>query len=413
MKNLKSIKGKVFRIAIDGVYFSGIINLTKEEIDFPEHLETKLEKTIFNLANIFRLDNKHCFPNKNGFTLEDPHNTGVFIRINRQRSNISINIQFKGFFFTRDSAWVDMKCYMLEVIDTFAVFFRPTLIDVAQDISLKTNEILPFPDKLNTANGLIYNFNYSVSKYAQNKKNSGIIDTGFVIKNSRFKIKLYDKILENESSKNQTKKMYYNEYYKEFENVTRLELTLKQESCKRFWEEIYSYETTQEDFSLSIFKHFGVRHSARLRPNNSTDKDVSRWPKLQNWEYLFDRGERNNLINLKTINDDIFQNSNLTKEKVVSDLIQIISNEKSTSLNELIYVLRSMYKDALKILETKKSKRRFTLNTLEKLRIRVLNQGLLTNTEGVLNSGDSITSPPNRILHTNSVNYGSGISYEQ
>jgi hypothetical protein len=375
MKRLINLNGRKCRASLDGVYYSSNIILNNIEIQNSELAKEKLNRILEETRKVFNFYTTERFPHKTGFTLESTKRLGIYIKFTLQKRNISINVQFKGYYFTFDHAWYEMRCKMCELMIKLKVFFRPTLIDIAQDFAAKTYEVLPYPTQENLDKGLSYNFKYKVTFHNEKTKDDKLLDTGFVLQNSRFKLKLYDKKRENEKSTNLAKKHYYEDFFKEYEDTSRVEISLKQESCKRFWLDIFTTELSIEEYALYLFKHFGNNHSARIKPKGSKDKDKSRWPKLENWVYIFDRSEYE-LNDIPTINDLRFTKSNLTREKVFSDFVELISNEKDISLETIIREITLWFPKIIQSIHKKRVRREYTQKHLKELLEKVLSTGI-------------------------------------
>lgn len=387
MNKLQSLEGRIFRAKLDGVYYSSNVQLIQDEIENAKLAEEKLNKIVEKIRVTLNFTPNEVFADKYGKTLESTDRLGIYTKVSLRATCLNINIQFKGYFFTFSDCWYRMRCHMFDLMLNLKLFFRPTLIDIAQDVGLKTYETLPLPAPDNLSNGFIYNFKFKTQKFSERYEFH--IDTGFCISNSRFKLKVYDKIAENRKSRNLQKKQYYDKLYSQFDDVTRIELTLRQESCRRFWTEIYTTQLSEEDFALYCLKHFAKKHSIRVKPTSSSDNDISRWPKLENWIYLFERSGKE-LLKLDTTNDFVFSKSSLTIEGVLSNFVELLSSQREVSLDELITKLKIFYPKIIRKIQSKRQRNEYTLDQLNSLLAEVMAQGIFVSEEG----GDSITSPP-------------------
>ncbi len=396
MKNLRSIHGNIFKIRVDGMNFTCNEEIPSELKDNKEWISNHLSYRVDVLLKVFDIKNSSIHPKKNGYIIEDAKHTGIFAQLTSSKTDIQTAIQFKGYFFTQAHAFEYMKLLMRKIMVEYGQFFRLTLIDVAQDITLETKQVLPFPSADPDVDGFVYNFRYKSSKYIE-KTSDGIVETGWQIFNTRFKLKLYDKRFENSKSTNSIKKDYYETLFSEVggKPVSRIELTLRQESCKRFWKAVFEHDYTEEDFCLDVYKHFSLKHSVRVKENG---KDINRWAKLQNWIDLFERSCKSDFT-AETVNDFKLTGINDDLQKGVYYLSLAFLAKGHLSRTEIMGKIDDTYSDIVKASKKIRKKRSVTKAMLSKLfaEIKESSDGILEESP----DGVSIISPSNCIQHFN------------
>ena len=365
MNNLKSLKGNILKSRIDGANFTALIpfnpNDFSERVIKINNLENSTDnynfQTLINfyknrILKTFNLNEGHINNTPNGIQINATQDLGIYCDLKRKKYDLYIHIQFKGFFFINKNSLYKLRLYMIELIKNTKEFFRLTLIDIAKDITLKPNEILPYDSNIIKNNHFYYSFNHKKTNYTdQNSKEQ--IETGFKLYNSRFAIKVYDKRYENSQHKNQIKKEYYEKFFAKFVDknnnplpVSRVELTIKQESCKKYSDHILNFDIPEEKIINDILSSFGSNHSLRQKAPNSQDKNKKRWPKVKNWIDLF---SSNSEIELQdsTLSDYRFSNPKINIEKLLEKLVEAFAFKNEYDLETL------KKEDIIRILEPK------------------------------------------------------------
>lgn len=384
MKNLKELNNKILRSRIDGANFTCLIpfnpnDFNKSIIDLKHPENSKEEFNLNTLINInknsilkvFGLTEACVQYTRTGLKIIETNNLGIYCDLSRRKYDLQIHIQFKGLFFIRKNALNDLRLFLIKLVNETRLLFRLTLIDIAKDILLKPYEILPYNDQ---NKNLVYNFKHRFQNYSE-QKDGKIFDTGFELRNSRFKIKVYDKRFENQSHKNIKKREYYNQIYSEFVDsnnnllpVSRFEITLKQEACRDFIKHIFDFNISEDFLITSILHKFSLTHSLRERPKESIDKNLKRWPIAKNWVDLF-TPTSTHLIKAQTPSDFRFSNPRINLETLITKLAEALVFQDEYCLETLNPQI------LLKLVETKidviiENARRKKLLHTETLRIQ-------------------------------------------
>lgn len=377
MNQLKSLNGKILRSRIDGANFTALVPFNPN--DFTErtikidNLENSTDaynfSTLINyyknqILKAFNLNENVVNNTSSGIKIIETNNIGIFCELKRKKYDLFIHIQFKGFFFIQDNALHKMRLFITELIDRTKTIFRLTLIDIAKDILLKPSEILPYDSKVITENNYHYHFSHKKYVYTDQVKNE-LIETGFRLQNSRFTIKVYDKRHENSQHKNQIKKEYYEQYFSKYVDtngqpfpVTRVELTVKQEACVKFSDHALNDDVTEDVLINNILSSFSKKHSLKQRSESSSDKDIKRWPIVQNWIDLF---SSNNDVELKdkTPSDHRYSNPRINIESLLEKLVEAFAFKtdydfETLSEEDVLSLIRPKIKDILQNAKTKR-----------------------------------------------------------
>lgn len=411
---LSPLEGKSLRCRIDGINFTSIKifdhlkNIPKEDENYFK--SSIISDAINKIASIFRFDrNDKCITvikSKLTINLNDIH--GIYIEAFFKGCDFFVLIQFKGYFFIQDGAFGYCQSIMMKMVEVFDNYFRISLIDAAQDFYVSIKEVLPNPNIV--SDDLKYCFKYKSFDYHEKTK-SGLEHTGFVISSSRFKITLYNKLLENKGSKKADKKKYYEELYGKYSNVTRVELRLKQELCKSLTKQFFSPFCYEDEFIIICLRNLFKKHKLRYRVQNSKDKDFRRWPIHPNWEYLFGRAKMAD-EEYCTMPDYKYTSGNQDISKALNLLIETLANnspfiEKEELLKKLD--LLDMDKILQRVKENSK-KRGETRNFLKLQKDELLNKYKHGNWLDLTSGDSSITSPVKRNPNENPEVYGE--SYE-
>lgn len=390
---LKSLNKKVLRSRLDGANFTANIPFNPDNFGI-KLINNKSIKQDFNLDNLFRLysnlilrvfslKKENIKYSNNKIIISDTTNIGIYCELLRVNYDLQIRLQFKGLFFTRKNPISELRDIITHLSIELNTYFYLTLIDAAKDILLKPQEILPINSE-NNSNYFYYSFKHEFKKYSE-QRNNQIIDTGFEFRNSRFKLKLYDKRTENDKSKNEAKKEYYRNQYSKFKDdkgnllpVTRFELTLRQNSAKQFTNEILNSNITEQSLISIILNKFSSKHSLRENINNSNDKNRKRWPINKNWNDLFNTTEALGL-NKPTLSDHRFSNPRINIDTQLKKLVDAITIEEvinGTRINKELLLkkmhpyLEQVIKDSIKkVTEYDRSQLNQEFN-LEKLKAR-------------------------------------------
>jgi hypothetical protein len=166
-------------------------------------------------------------------------NLGLIIETNR-KNGLVLKPIFKGKFFTvgTEEEQRDKMRYIItrmsQLTNSFPVL---TKIDIAVDI----------------ANIKARDWDYKKYQFGFRAKIHPHIETQrpdeintWYISNRHFQICIYDKKKENQKQKNQEKKEYYNEIYKGYENITRIETRIKSEHTKKYTQALIEADSLQE-----------------------------------------------------------------------------------------------------------------------------------------------------------------------
>jgi hypothetical protein len=234
----------------------------------------------------------------------------------------------------------------------------------------------------------------------------GRINTGFEIFGGRFKLIVYDKKEENQKSKNPQKKEYYQKIFDQFPDrpVTRVELRLKQEACKKLIDEFYCFEHSEIDFINACLSGFYKKHKLRVKKDLSDEKDFRRWPVHNNWKALFEKLNQSSTA-AKTSPDFLYTSRSKEIGKAMKKLLETVVNsypEKgSDELFKELFELK--YKEVIeeskkKIILREESKRKLHSRRLEVF-AKFRKTRLSSSPEGQV--GIPIISPLERISFEN------------
>lgn len=348
MESLKLLNGKIFRSRIDGANFTCNIPFDAHK---PECINSLFKKYENKILRLFSIPNDLVLYSARGIIIEATKLFGIYCTLSRKNYDIQIHIQFKGFFFINSNAFLNMKYLMNKLIIETGNYFRLTLIDIAQDVTLKPSEILPCNITPFEIENYYYSFKHRTEIYNE-PSGEGILFTGFRISNSRISIKVYDKLAENFKIKNKIKKEYYENIYSFYvdENnsqlpITRVELSIKQEACIKLFKYINDPSISESEFITLALKKFSEKHSLRKKPINSHDQNKKRWPVEENWIMLFSGGSTERREE-KTSSNFIFSNPKRNLQLLLCRAVEqiVFSNrEKSakTTPEDVMNILSS------------------------------------------------------------------------
>lgn len=370
----RDLSGHVCRLSIDTVYFTAFVNIDGIESagtyafrDSMMHYSSVINSSLMN--GLGEIEEK-----RNGFEIKETNYIGIYAIVSKYKEQIKINIQFKGVFFACEKGLEKMQFLMFKLMSKTGLFYRISRIDICQDITLKPFEILPASNQELLKQGYKYCFKHTFCEYHSSDPRNEIKATGFVIRNSRFTIRLYDKKEELKSCKNEAKKNFYEDYFSrvgEEHPVTRFEIQLKQNHCEPLHEIIYETYFTEETFCKEVLRRFSKKHKLRLRKENSVDKDWKRHPVYKNWEDLFHINELD-VLKFRTPSDQRFT---LSKKSLRGVLISIADYcvHNDVKMNSFFDSLKNVNKNEL-IKEAIMKRRQFeeTERYLEKLRIEAI-----------------------------------------
>lgn len=183
MTKLKSLNGKVLRSRIDGANFSAKIPFNPNDFNqrikinnIEDSTDTTNFSTLINfykkhLLKTFNLNDNAVKNTENGIKIIETKNIGIYCELKRINYDLSITIQFKGFFFIQDNALHKMRLFLTDLISYTKVFFRLTLIDIAKDVTMKPDEILPYDPIVLNKESFKYMFSHKKDIYSEQKNN--------------------------------------------------------------------------------------------------------------------------------------------------------------------------------------------------------------------------------------------------
>lgn len=370
----KDLNGKILRLALDTVYFTGSFSLGEEILDGAKvglalnQITCSILKTVFqDLANVETL--------KHGVRIAELENTGIFFDLYKQFGEIKISAQFKGVFFARDDGLRTMQFLMISLMSDLEIFFRVTRIDVAQDITLRPGEVLPPSNESANLLGFKYDFKHSFQEHSVSVAKKKMKPTGYVFSNSRFKIRLYDKKEEMKNCRSEKKKQYYDAYFESLGSdtpVSRFELQIKQESCEPFLDCIFQKWPSEDLFCAEVLKKFGHKHKLRQRKVGSTDQSWKRQPVNSNWLALF-RINEVTILPVQTAHEFRYSATAPSYEKLARYLADLSLCE-GMRIEELLGKLSGPYHLPKLEAEARERKRVYeqTQERLEKARLRAV-----------------------------------------
>lgn len=388
MTILSKLNGKILRSRIDGANFTALIPFNPD--NFQDRAirpnDPERSRSGFNLSSLinfyknsilehFSLSENSVSSTPKGIRIIETNNMGLYCEISKRNFDIQILIQFKGLFFIKDNAFPLMQQLINELSIDLGHIFRLTLLDVAKDILLHPYQVLPYNKEIIESNFFCYNFKHQIVSYRE-QVGGDSIDTGFEIKNSRFKVKVYDKRHENSTHKNALKREYYDNLFNQFfdENgellpVSRFELTLRQENCHQFSELFYDTSISEESFILTVLNRFSLKHSLRQREQNSTDQNTKRWPIHPNWKALFVTDSAMEL-SVKTGSSFHYSNPRINLERQVIKLAEALALKSDISLDtyspdDLLKLLETNLKDIISLARGKRIEHEQTLLSQE------------------------------------------------
>lgn len=403
MSEILDLTERCLRKRIDGINFTLILpfeeleNLSGEALQ--HQVEMILNNAVSKIGNVFRFSSEFANKLKSKISIDLNDSLGIYVEVFLKGIDLFIIIQFKGYFFTRDDAFLCCQTSLITLIDIFGAFFRITTIDLAQDFLAKVNQVLPSPSVVTTDYKYCFKFKYR--QYTQCSKD-GKVDTGFEFYSSRYKITVYDKILENKGAKNPVKKKYYLQLYGQYEKVgvTRVEIRIKQELCKDISQVFFDLNVTEEQFINFVLSKFYCKHKLKVQPEKSRDKDHRRWIVHRNWELIFNP-PKDNIPNIITAPDYIFTSPDTNIEKHLRQLVEsFIHIDPERSKEQILEAISKLdFEGALRKVEHRKRTREETQYYLDSMKRRVLreNQDLFNIESGQL--GIPITSPTKSIDH--------------
>jgi hypothetical protein len=368
MFDLYSLEGKDLRCRIDGMNFTGIFpypqmtELEKDEKDF--YKEKILFDVITKMAKVLCFDRNSHFVDviKHKLTINLTDLLGVYVESYFKGVDLFLVIQFKGFFFVKDQAFALCRSIMFKLLEVFNILFRITLVDVAQDFLVPVDKLLPNP--LVARSNTRYCFKFNCSNYCENNSEESKY-TGFVISSGRYKITVYDKLLENKKARNPDKKEYYESIYGQLEFVTRIELRIKQELCADLAKPFFNLIIEEDDFTRECLLKIYKKHKLKSQRPGSFDKDTNRWLVHPNWKYIFGRG----LGSRSSISrpDFKYTSGNSDVEKSLNLLIEtLVFNDPSITKDRLLKKLEYInYDDIIKRVQISHFKRSTTWARLE------------------------------------------------
>lgn len=401
--NTTNLQKYALRKRIDGMNFT----LTKffPELEEVNNVDIKVAKSQLLLEMVSKLSSTLSksieIPNvQNGKVVLDLNNElGIYSELSFRESDLILIFQLKGSFFTRDDAFILSRSLMSKLCSQFDGVFRLTRIDVAQDFLLEVLDVLPIPSECPPQ--IKYCFKYKSRTNTYQAGSSDVV-SGFEMFAGRYSLVVYNKVLENMRVKNNEKKDYYEKIFSKYKGqpVTRVELKLKQEACKKLIEIFYKPNIEESEFLQLCSSQFFKRKKLRIRNSNSHDNDWRRWPVHPHWSALFDSCTSSCLDEI-TSPDYRYTTPKKNIEKALFNLVDTLSanypeidfdqlREKVESIN-----LREIYIN---------SRNRFLLKkrTDEKFKLfkdEIVNEYLRSSSEqqppvvAEGNSGDYITSP--------------------
>jgi hypothetical protein len=401
MLSFYNLKDLELRKRIDGINFTAIIPCTEiEEFDDEEqkrwHKAYLIESMFGKISQILPFAGRPIEYLKSKSVVDLNSSIGIYLESFFKGNDQYVLIQFKGSFFVHSDAFNFCRSLVKKITAELDTFFRLTLIDVAQDFLAPIQSILPYPEHNNS--DVKYCFKHKCSKFNENCKNRSLL-TGFFISTGRYKITIYDKKAENQRARNKLKKSYYKKIFEKYKDkpVTRVELRLKQEACRKLLSCFFDFSISEEKFlRIALFQLYR-KHKLRIKPVLSNDKDFRRWPIHPHWKHIFCQISQSD-INDETTPDYLYTTPSSDLDRSISKLVETLAvSYPCIGTEELEEKLLSLPLDEIiSKVQNKIKRRERTIEKLEALKFQLLNPDRFDtwSTSGAV--GISISSPLER-----------------
>jgi hypothetical protein len=333
MKSPSNEEVSLIRFYIDEIIFSIEIETENDENQF-----YTAKRSIYGLLNQLKLQQEIICDkeNDNVLFLRLPH-LGIIIELRETRhSGINLKLIHKGTFFTIGSK-NEQEQKLKSIVALFSKYFNSFPILTKIDIAIDTPEI-------QMSNWEWQKLHFAVRAHAGPLYNcqTGELETLYV-NNSKYVICFYNKKIENNLKKHdgKDKKKYYDEYFKDYENITRMELRLKSELARRYTQAVL--EEDYEEVAIKILADFTNRRRVYekkdikqkiTKKNQARDlKEWSFWKKLRTAEVKsmpINEGIKikNKVSSFSSVKNRIIE-MNMKNKKVISkeELMKLIENE--------------------------------------------------------------------------------------
>lgn len=266
------------------------------------------------------------------FALRLP-DAGIIFEAGAKNGN-HITVIFKGKYYTQNTEkeQIALKRKIITLISQMTNSFPVlTKIDIANDIEMKIKDFDP--------KKLQFGFRARVSTFTDTKDES--INT-YYIHNTNFQICIYNKTEENKKQKNKQKKEYYDNLYKDKEEVVRIETRLKSKIAREYTQAILETESLQK-IAMIIMSDFTKQR--RIYKRNASGKLVSR----KN-QYRLEEWQPWKTIRTCKIDKKISRNKNLkikqqysSLKNVKKSIIETAFKNKGISKEDLLDFIENNY----------------------------------------------------------------------
>jgi len=203
--------------------------------------------------------------------------------------NDELQIQFRGAYFSKDcksrdgSPYALLQTKIIPNLNTTTTYpFLLMRTDIAKDfVDIDWQEILPVPNNKK----YFFAFNAAFVLFGNTKG----VETGYKFFSAkRWTLRVYDKLGENNLPKNYNtdKQKYYTELYKNYQQVTRVELSVATVRDNKTATEAFYSGVSEDDFCGQVLTKWSQRHRVRLI--NPNDKNKNRWKTEPRWLSTFE-----------------------------------------------------------------------------------------------------------------------------